>query len=72
MFLPEKWPLILLLLPKWKSDSGSKFDQIFDSGSGYGSERETQNPAEVDYGKPVSVPPLVITSGVTPRVFHWI
>jgi len=41
-FLPKKWPRRLLLLPKWKSDSGSGsgFSQIFDSGSG--SERKTQ------------------------------
>jgi len=33
MFLPRKWPH--RLLPKWKSDSGSCFSQIFDSGSGF-------------------------------------
>ena len=50
MFLPKKWPHRLLLLPKWKNDSGSGFSQIFDSGSG--SERKTQNPAAVDSGNP--------------------
>jgi len=36
MFLPKKWPHGRLLLPKWKSESGSgsAFSQIFDSGSG--------------------------------------
>ena len=57
MFLPTKWPHRLLLLPKWKSDSGSGFLRIFDSWSGY--ERKTQNPAGVDSGKPDLVPPLV-------------
>jgi len=51
MFLPKKWPHRLLLLPKWKSDSGSGFSQIFDSGSG--SQWKTQNPAGVDSGTPV-------------------
>jgi len=43
MFLPKKWPHRLLLLPNWKSDSrsGSGFSQIFDSGSGSGSEGKT-------------------------------
>jgi len=44
MFLLKKWPH--RLLPKWKSDSGSGFSQISDSGS----ERKTQNPAGVDSG----------------------
>ena len=59
MFLLKKWPQRLLLLLKWKSDSGSGFvfSQIFDSGSG--SERKTQNPAGVDSGTPDPVPPLV-------------
>jgi len=34
MFLLKKWSNRLLLLPKLKSDSGSGFSQIFDSGSG--------------------------------------
>jgi len=59
MLLPKKWPHRLLLLPKWKSDSGSAFLQIFDSGSGSGSERKTQNPAGVDSGNPDPVPPLM-------------
>ena len=52
MFLSKKWLHRLLLLPKWKSDSGSGsvFSQIFDSGSGSGSERKTQNPSWVDSG----------------------
>jgi len=60
MFLPRKWPHRLLLLPNWKSysGSGSGFSQIFDSGSGSGSERKTQNPAGVDSGYPDPVPPL--------------
>jgi len=60
MFLPKKWPHRLLLLPKWKSDSGSGFgfSQIFESGSGSGSERETQNPVGIDSGNPDPVPPL--------------
>jgi len=59
MFLPEKWPHRLLLLPKLKSDfgSGSGFSQIFDSGSG--SEQKPQNPAGVDSGSPDPVPNLV-------------
>jgi len=50
MFLLEKWPHRLLLLPKLKSDSRSwsGFSQIFDSRCGSGSERKTQNPARVD------------------------
>ena len=54
MFLPKKWLHRLLLLPKWKSESGSGsgFSQIFDSGSGSGSERKTQNPAGVDSVNP--------------------
>ena len=61
MFLLKKWPHRLLLLPKWKSDSGSGsgFSQIFDTGSGSGSERKTQNPAGVDSGTPNPVPPLL-------------
>ena len=60
MFL-LKWPHRLLLLPKWKSDSGSGtgFSQIFDSGSGSGSERKRQNPAGVDSGNPDPAPPLI-------------
>jgi len=68
MFLTKKWPNRLLLVPKWKSDSGSGsgFSQIFDSGSGSGFERKTQNPAGVDSGNPDPVPPLLhneFTSG---------
>jgi len=61
MFLPKKWPDRLLLLPKLKSDSGSRsgFSQIFDSESQSGSERKTQNPAGVDSGTPDPVQPLV-------------
>ena len=45
MFLLKKWPHRLLLLPKFKSDCGfgSRFSQIFDSGSGSGSERRAVN-----------------------------
>jgi len=42
----------LLLLLKMKSDSGSGFSQIFDLGSGAGSERKTQDPAGIDSGTP--------------------
>ena len=63
MFLLKKWPHRFLLQPKLKSDfgSGSVFSQNFDSGSGCGSERITQNPAGVDSGTPDPVPPLLIT-----------
>jgi len=44
----EKWLLVR-----------SGFSQIFDSGSGSGSERESQNPAGVDSGNPDPVPPVV-------------
>jgi len=57
MFLLKKCQHRLLLLPKFKSGSGSGFSQIYDSGSGSGSERKTQNPAGVDSGTPV--PPLL-------------
>jgi len=52
IFLLKKWPHTHLLLPKLKSDgrSWSGFSQIFDSGS----ERNTQKPAGVDSGNPVS------------------
>ena len=50
MFLLKKWPHRLLLLLKLKSDSGSGFTQIFDSGSWSGSEGKTQNPAGGDSG----------------------
>jgi len=43
---------------KSDSDSGSGFPQIFDSGSGSGSERKKQNPAGVDSGNPDPVPLL--------------
>jgi len=67
MFLPKKWPHRLLLLPKWKSDSGtgSVFSQTFDSGSS--SDRKTQNPAGVETGNPVLVPPLREISCCAPR-----
>ena len=60
MFLLKKWPHRLLLLSKLKSDSGSGsvFSQIFYTGAGSGSERNTQNPAGVDTGTPDPVPPL--------------
>jgi len=35
-----------------------RFSQIFDSGSGSGSERKTQHPAEVNSGTPDPKPPL--------------
>jgi len=47
---------------------GSGFSQIFDSGSGSGSERKTQNPAGVDSGNPDPVPPLK-QSGINRDVF---
>jgi len=52
MFLLEKWSHRLLPLPKLKSGSGSVFLQMFDSGSGTGSERKTKNPAGVDFSTP--------------------
>ena len=52
----------LLLLLKMKSDSGSGFLQIFDLGSGAGSERKTQDPAGIDSGTPDPQPPFVIDS----------
>ena len=57
LFSLKKEPQRLLLLPKWKSDSGSRsgFSRIFGSGS----ERKTQNPAGVDSGTPDPVPPPV-------------
>ena len=57
LFSLKKEPQRLLLLPKWKSDSGSRsgFSQIFGSGS----ERKTQNPAGVDSGTSDPVPPLL-------------
>ena len=61
MFVLKKWSHRLLPLSKWKSDSRSGFSQNFDSGSGSGSERKTQNPAEVDSGNPDPVPPLIRT-----------
>ena len=61
MYFLKKWPHRLLLLPKWKSDSGSGFSQIFDSVSGSGSERKTQKPAGVDAGNPDPVPPRLET-----------
>jgi len=41
-----------LLLLEMKTDSGSCFSQIFDSGAG--SKRKTQDPAEVDSDTPDS------------------
>ena len=52
MFLLDKWQRKPLLLPKLKSNSGSVFSQIFDSGS----ERKTQNPAGLT---PDPWPPLL-------------
>jgi len=64
MFLPTKWPHRLLLLPKWKSDSGSGsgFSQFFDSRYGSGPEIKMQNPAGIDSGYPDPSPPLVRTN----------
>ena len=61
MFLLEKWPRRLLLLPKLKSGSGSRtgFPQIFYSGAR--SDRKTQNPAGVDSGTSDPCPLLVLT-----------
>jgi len=57
MFSLKKWSHRLLLLLKLKTDSGSGFSQIFDSGSL--SEWKTQNPAGVESGYPDPVPPLI-------------
>jgi len=46
IFLLKKLSHRLLLLPKLKSDTGSSFSQIFDSGS----EGKPQNPVGVDSG----------------------
>ena len=61
MFLLKKCPYKLLLLPELKSDSGFGFSQIFDSGSGSGSERKMQNPSGVDSGTPDPWPPAGVT-----------
>ena len=53
------WPCRLQLLPEKKRDSGSR--SVFSLDSGSGSERQTQNPAGVDYGTPDPWPPLVET-----------
>jgi len=53
MFLPKKWLHRLLLLPKWKSESGFVFSQIFDSGS---------SPAEKRRILPESTPVIRIRS----------
>ena len=60
MFLPKKWPHRLLVLPKWKSDSGSGsgLKKKYDSLSGSGSERKTQNPAGADSSTPDPAPRL--------------
>jgi len=65
MFLLQKRPHRLLLLPKFKSDSGSVFSWNFDSGSG--SERKTQNPAGVHSGNPDPVPTLRHICGIPQR-----
>ena len=67
MFLSEKWQRSLLLLPKWKSDSGfgCGFSQIFDFGSG--SERKTKNPAGVASSNPDPVPPLAYSRALDNR-----
>jgi len=46
------WKPGRLLLLKMKTGSGSSLSQIFDFGSGTGSERKTQDPAGVDSGTP--------------------
>jgi len=58
--LRKKLPYTLLLLPKLKSTTGSRFgfSQIFDPDSG--SERKRQNPAGVDCGTPEPVLPLLV------------
>jgi len=58
MLFLKKRPRRLLLLPKLKSDFGSRFSQILDSGS----ERKTQNPAGVDSGTADPWPPLSHTT----------
>jgi len=65
MFLPKQWPHGLLLLPKWKKwrQIRVRFSQIFDSGSGSGSEIKTQKPTAVDSSNPDPVPPLLESPG---------
>jgi len=58
MFLLKELPHRFLLLPKLKSDSGSGFSQIFDSGSGSGFKRKTEDRAGVDSGTLYPVPLL--------------
>jgi len=67
MFLHTKWPHWLLLLPKLKSDSGSGFSQIFDSGP----ERKTKNPAGVDSDTP-DPDPLLISASDPAELFYEI
>ena len=43
---------VATLLPKLRSETGSGFSNIFDSGSISGCERQTQNSAGVDSGTP--------------------
>ena len=62
MFLPKKWPHRLLLLPKWKSDSGSGsgFHKFLTPGPDLG-------PKEKCRILPVSTPALRIRS----HLVHW-
>ena len=58
---------------KVTSDPGPGFSQIFDSESGSGHERKTQNPAGVESGTPDPVPPL-FRWRLSPifSVFNWL
>jgi len=59
MFSPEKWPHRLLLLQKWKSDSGPGpfFHKLLTPGPNPGT-KKTHNPSGVESGTPDPVPPL--------------
>ena len=61
LFLLKKWPRILLLLQKLKSDSGSGY-VFFYFCSGSASGRKTQNLAGVDSGTPDPWASLVCTA----------
>ena len=73
MFLHKNWPRRLLLLPRLKSDAGSRsgFSKIFHSVSGSGYERKKQNPAGVDSGTPDQVPPPLAQHEFPHDQVHW-
>jgi len=58
MFLLKERPHRLLLLPKWKGDSGSGFGFSQNVDSGSASDSKMQNLAGVDSGYADLVPPL--------------